>query len=225
LTNSTTLDGQFHQLSLEYKNIPRHITAAPIHLDQLLQICHSGDLLLFRSPGLLPSMQRTLLQSSYDHVGMIVRLDLELPFPNQHSSKTNEPKFLASSIGKPTSASQLRSSPSASSQFIPQQQTIQHQHHQSLHSTAPFLLCSIPTYRIRQTSREKYVEYQIDVRSASHSSAALPSNHSIISNSNSTTTQTAQQSTINQHSIKHKHASNIPIINSSASGSFVWCCC
>jgi hypothetical protein len=44
-----------------------------LHVDQVLPLLDSGDIVLFKTKGLLQSMQRSVLSSEYDHVGLVVR--------------------------------------------------------------------------------------------------------------------------------------------------------
>ncbi len=52
----------------------RHINHRFLRIDSLLSMCAAGDVVLFRTQGVLQSLHRGILNTDYDHVGVIVRI-------------------------------------------------------------------------------------------------------------------------------------------------------
>lgn len=51
-----------------------HQPLQSLHLDALLSVLDAGDIVLFRTRGFLQRVQRTVTGSSYDHVGLVIRI-------------------------------------------------------------------------------------------------------------------------------------------------------
>jgi len=52
-----------------------------LHLDRALFIMDAGDVVLFRTRGLLQGLQRSVTGSHYDHVGLVLRIPYHSPSP------------------------------------------------------------------------------------------------------------------------------------------------
>lgn len=66
--------GSRHTSSKKGKHSSTHPSPSHLHLDAVLSLLDAGDIVLFRTTGVLQGLQRTFTGSKYDHVGVVIRI-------------------------------------------------------------------------------------------------------------------------------------------------------